>query len=238
VFTTAITTVTYPKISALVAEGKEKEAGSYIENTLIIVIVIFTPLTIGALIMAEPLIKCVFMHGAFDSDSLSFTIGPFVMYMIALLFLALRDVIIKILYAYKDSRANLLGGAITITLNIMLSIMMVKKMGTSGLALATSLSCILSFPFYVFVMTKKRVNVCVKNILRWVVTSIVASGVMGITVGGLTKKYLSVAEQMNVSYYLKTVLIIVIGVIVHFVILMIFNYSKLVYKLKNREHRS
>ena len=238
VFTTAITTMTYPKLSALIADRKEKEAGGYIENTLILVIVIFTPLTVGALVMAAPLIKCVFMHGAFDVSSLSFTVEPFVMYTIALPFLALRDVFIKILYAYKDSKANLIGGAISIALNIVLSLALVKKMGTSGLALATSLSCIISFSLYVFMLAKKNVNVCVKNVLRWIIESIMASGVMGGVVGGLTQSYLGITGSVNVIYYLKTILIIVIGVIIYFAFLLLFNCSATLEYLRNRKTTS
>lgn len=155
IFSIALTTMIYPLLSQAVAEKNMDKVKSILTKGVNIIIVLFVPITAGAIILAKPAVSFVFQRGEFDSISAVMTTTAFVMYSIGLLAVALRDVITKVFYSMQDTRSTLYIGAFAVGTNILLNIILVKVMGHGGLALATSISATISIPIFFIVLRKK-----------------------------------------------------------------------------------
>lgn len=166
VCTSSIGTIFYPKISQIISENNTKKLAILVTKVINILLILFIPITIGGILLSSNIIKLVLMRGNFDIVSLNLTVSPFIMYMISLTFIAIRDLIIKIFYAEGDSRSNLYFGLSSLLVNILLSLLLIKKIGHVGLALGTSLSAIITFPCYMVKLKKIISELSYKKILK------------------------------------------------------------------------
>lgn len=236
VFTTAISTIFYPKLSEMISLKNYKKASYMIEKVIQIIILLFIPLTIGAILLSDEIIKCMLFRGAFDLQSLEFTKWPFIMYSISLVFMALRDIIIKILYASKDSKSNMIMGSVAIIANIILDLILVVKYKHVGLALATSLSCIIAFPGYVKLLKNKFNDINYINIVKCLIVSIISSAIMVFFVLIFKKIFVNYLSSSFLIMIVFLLLIIVIGVLVYFVTLILF-FKKEIKKIYDKKRR-
>lgn len=149
VFTSAVTTIFYPRLSKLTKEGKVERVTELVSRVIRVLILIFVPITIISICMADNIISLVLKRGKFDEASHAMTILPFIAYMVSLTVIALRDLIIKLMYSHDDSKSNLYYGIITVGINVALSVFLVDKLGSTGLAIGTSLANFLTFYLYI-----------------------------------------------------------------------------------------
>jgi putative peptidoglycan lipid II flippase len=92
----------------------------------------------------------------------------------------LRDIISRVFYSLQDTKTPMINGAITIILNIILSLTLVKYMDHAGIALATSISSLFCVVLLFFSLRKKIGPFGEKKIIIIAIKSISASIVMGI----------------------------------------------------------
>ena len=97
---------------------------------------------VSALFVVESsdLVETLLQRGNFDQSNTIMVSGVAVMYAVGFFFMATREVLVKAHYAYQDMKAPVVNSAVGVVLNLALSIVLSKKMGVSGIALATSIS--------------------------------------------------------------------------------------------------
>lgn len=190
IFTIALTTMIYPMLSKSMAENNIQSVKSMISKAVNILVILFVPITIGAILLSEPAISFVYERGKFNHESTINTAIAFQMYSISLLPLALRDVITKVFYSMKDTKSTMHVSVFTVGLCVAFSIILVKPLGHVGLALATSLAETITIPLFFYFLRKRLGNLGMKNSIIIFLKSAIASAVMGVVVY-LTIKYIS-----------------------------------------------
>ncbi len=179
VATTVLATIYYPRISELTSEKNEKGIVGLVEKLLDIILIIIIPINTFCIIFGREEIQIVLMRGSFNAESLAITLSPFIMYMLSLSVIIIRELIIRVMYANGETKLNLCFGAINIGINVILSLIFVKKLEHNGLALATSIAAILTFPLYVRKLYKLVPGINLKKRLNILWKVIVASMTMG-----------------------------------------------------------
>lgn len=174
-----ISTLFYPRISELVASNNNQKLAQEIHFVHNVVILVCIPISIISIVYAEEIIKVVYMRGHFSAESLGLTKTPFAVYSVSLVFIVLRDLIIKVLYAYSDTKSNTIYSILAIFINILVSIILVKPLGHVGLACGTTLSTIITMPLYFRKMSHIVCSYCVKNSMKTMKKIFVASFLMG-----------------------------------------------------------
>jgi putative peptidoglycan lipid II flippase len=106
--------------------------------------IIVIPAVVGLLILRVPIISVLFMHGAFNKSAVDMTAEALFFLVSGLVFWGIRDVFNRSFYALQDTITPMINGAIGIGVNIVMSIMLVKRMGIGGLTLATTISAFVS----------------------------------------------------------------------------------------------
>ncbi|MHC6180703.1 murein biosynthesis integral membrane protein MurJ [Clostridium sp. JNZ X4-2] len=154
-FASAIVTVIFPSLSR---DGSVKNFDNFkahISSAVNNINIIVIPAVIGLLILRVPIISALFMHGAFNKSAVDMTAEALFFLVSGLVFWGIRDVFNRSFYALQDTTTPMINGAIGVGVNIVMSIVLVKKMGIGGLTLATTISAFVSCVLLVKDLRKK-----------------------------------------------------------------------------------
>lgn len=158
VFTTAILTVTYPVLSIAAAKLDYAQIEEILVKCIRLITILLLPVTIIILCDSYDIVKIIFFRGAFGQTALTQTSSVFLYYAIGILFLAYKDIYTRIFYVFHDARTPLFIGIVAISIKLILNFVLVRYMDVSGLALATSISCIVSVVLQRTWLKKKFAN--------------------------------------------------------------------------------
>ena len=179
-FISSITIVIYPMLSKLKSEKQHDKFNEYIKKVINVVILMILPITAIAIVLAEPIVVVLFERGAFDNSATQMTSTALVFYSVGLIGLSLKNVIANVFYSIQDTKTPMYNGVIAVSINIVLNLILVKYMGISGIALATSISSIICVLILLFSLRKKVQGIDFKSMAFTFVKSIFATFVMGI----------------------------------------------------------
>jgi putative peptidoglycan lipid II flippase len=142
----SITTVYFPKFSADHVNENKESIRRTIQDSIIFALLIMIPATIGIIVLSEKIIEILYLRGSFNYDNLLITAKVLIFYSFSMLGFTIRHIIIRVYYSRGNSKTPLLNAIFTIVLNIMLNLLLYfhTNLGLGGLALATSVSFIIS----------------------------------------------------------------------------------------------
>ncbi|AVX30373.1 putative peptidoglycan lipid II flippase [Carboxydocella thermautotrophica] len=139
-FVSAIASVYFPTLSRA---GAARDWGAFNDHLLRAIninIYIILPMAVGLLVLAQPIVRLLFERGAFDSRATAMTAEALAFLSLGLLAFALREIFSRAFYSLQDTLTPLTNGIMTVLLNVGLNAILVRLMGLSGIALATSLA--------------------------------------------------------------------------------------------------
>ncbi len=140
IFSTAISTALFPYLTELVARKDEEKLKSFLKNYIVLISLILLPVTAIIVMYPVEIVKIVFGHGKFDDASVAQTALVLLMYGIGLLLMCLTTIINDIFYILKRTNILLWTTVLMIVSNIILDFAFVRIWEVAGLALATTVS--------------------------------------------------------------------------------------------------
>ncbi len=179
VFIAAIITVIYPLLSK--ASNSEDLNGlkRIIKKGFDMILLIAVPATVGLIIFATPIVELVFQRGQFDALATQMTANALVFYSIGLVTMSLQLLLIRVYYSLQDTKTPMVIGIISVAFNIGLSLILVKYMDHSGLALATSISSMVATILLLWCLGEKIGSLGIKSYIKTLLKTGVASIIMG-----------------------------------------------------------
>ena len=178
-FISTIATVIYPNLSKLSNEDKKEKLVEAIVQSVNTIVLLIIPISIGTIVLAEPVVRIVFERGAFNSASTSMTAIALSCYSIGMLGFGLRQILNKVFYSIQDTKTPMINGALSMGMNIVFNIILVKFLGYAGLALATSISALICI-LLLFNSLKKKIGYFGQDkIIKTTIKSLIAAIVMG-----------------------------------------------------------
>lgn len=180
IFVVSVTTVLYPIISKMAAEGKMRSLKAYLGEAISMVNLLVIPATVGAMIFAREIVILLFGRGAFTPEAASMTGSALFYYSIGMIAFGLRDVLTRAFYSLQDTRTPMINATIAVVINIVLNIVLSRFLGIGGLALATSVSGIISAVLMFVTLREKIGPFGVKEIAKSFVKIACASLFMGV----------------------------------------------------------
>ncbi len=212
-----LSVVCFQKFTELYAENKVDLLLSQFLKYIKLASFFTVPISCGLLVMSNEAVTIVFGRGEFNENAVISTSYVFLFYSLGLTFIVLRELGTKVFYAMHDTRTPMFNSAIGVCINIVLNIILVKKMGAAGLALATSISsgliCMLLFGS----LKKKQEKIQYKRVTVEIIKIVLASAVMCICIM-LSEKYL-----MMLNVYVKSILLVFLGCVVYFAVTFILK---------------
>jgi putative peptidoglycan lipid II flippase len=222
-----IGSVIYPKLSEISSNKNVGQFNEIISRSINIVIMFLIPITIGFIILAEPIIKVLFERGSFDINATEMTKSALIFYSIGIIGFGLRDILGKIYYSLQDTRTPMINGVIAMTLNIILNIILAQCMGHSGIAFATSISSLITVILLIINLKVKLKQLDFSKIKLFLFKSLVSAIVMGIFV---SISYSFMVESLAATIggnFLSLILAVFIGIFVYFGLLKLLKADEL-----------
>ena len=97
-------TVLFPKIAKKFVEKDYVNYHKNIKESLLIILMVYIPLTVLVIIFSKTIVSLVYYRGAFDAESLIRTSNCLVMYTIGIAGISIRDLYMKALYCMEKGR--------------------------------------------------------------------------------------------------------------------------------------
>lgn len=146
--------VLYPNISKTIVEKKYTSFNNKIKKGMIYILMFYIPLTLICILFSKQIVSLVYFRGAFGSESLIKTSNTLVMYFIGIAGISIRDLYIKALYCLEKGKFVIFISFTSVICNIILNIILSKKIGYIGIPLATSLSVWIIIPILILYYKK------------------------------------------------------------------------------------
>lgn len=142
-FVTTFCSMLFSYITAQISQGDEEGAARLTVRSASLLILAFLPVSVLTVLCAEDIVTVVYARGAFGRESVRHTAAALRGYGLMFVPLAFRDLFSRFQYSYKDTRRPMINSAVSIALNIALSVALCPRLGVFGITLATSVSVLL-----------------------------------------------------------------------------------------------
>lgn len=213
----SITTVMYPLISKMAVEkdisGLKKMLLQAIGGINLLVI----PASTGAMMLAEPIVRFLFGRGAFDQQAIAMTSTALFYYSIGMIGYGLRDVLTRVFFSMQDARTPMINGVIATLLNIVMTFIFSRFMGIGGVALATSISALMTTGLLFYSLRLKIGPFGIRGVLISSGKILLASVIMGTA----AKIVVNASDRWPLILSLGSA--IVTGVLIYSLLLILFR---------------
>lgn len=194
-FISTIAAVIYPNLSKLSNEDNKAKFTESVVQSVNTVVLLIIPISVGAIVLAEPVVRIVFERGAFNSKATSMTAIALACYSIGIIGFGLREILNRVFYSLQDTRIPMINGALSMGINIVLNIILIKFLGHAGLALATSISALICIVL-LFNSLKNKIGYFGQDkIMKTTLKSLISAVVMG-----------------GITYFIYNILVNILGV--------------------------
>ncbi|HDK27047.1 MAG TPA: murein biosynthesis integral membrane protein MurJ [Candidatus Atribacteria bacterium] len=180
-FGIAISTAIFPTLSKFSAKDNIFELKKSFLFGLRMLIYITIPSAVGLVVLRRPLIRLIYEHGIFSRIATTMTANALLYYSIGLFAYASVKLITMVFYALKDTKTPVKIGIFIVFVNIILDLILVRYLAHSGLALATSIAAIINMIILLKVLQNKIGSAKSGGQTVFLLKTVVASLVMGIS---------------------------------------------------------
>ena len=181
-FGIAIATVILPSLSASHVNKSDDHFAKTIDWGMRMVCLLGFPAMLGLIVLAEPMLRVLFMRGEFDIQDVSMASMSLFAYGSGLLSFMMVKVLAPGYYSRQDTKTPVKFGIIAMVSNMVLNIIFAIPFGYVGLAIATSLSATLNAGMLWFGLYQQGVyqkqNETVSVLLRIVISGLVMASVV------------------------------------------------------------
>lgn len=218
IFAFSVSTAIYPSISRMVVEKNINGLKESFLKAIGYINLLIIPATVGAMVLSEPIIRFLFGRGAFTEYAISITSKSLFFYSIGMIAFSNREILSKVFYSQQDIKIPTINALISLVLNIVLNVILSNTIGIGGLALATSISAIISTSLLFLSLKNKIGSFDIKFLTVSFVKVVIASIIMGIFV-----KYFYNYMVINSSLGVSLVLSIILGAVVYFLLVFLLK---------------
>ena len=195
-FVASITSVIYPLFSRLTSDNNIEKLKETLATSINSVILIVVPVSIGAFILSEPIVKLLFERGEFTSQDTVVTGQVLACYAIGMLASGIRDILVRVYYSLQDTKTPMKNSILCVGFNVIFNLVLIKYLKAPGLALATSISAILAVTFLTYNLRKKIGRLNGKQMLITLLKTGLSGVVMSIVVLFVYSKIVAISSTL------------------------------------------
>ena len=215
IFAAAIGLSVFPTMTSHVARGEMKEYKQNLTMGLRTVIFITLPASVGLIALSHPVVRAMYQQGAVTTVQIELVSVILVYYCIGVVGYGAQQILNRGFYAVQDTKSPVLINVFVLLFNIIISIILVGPFTYRGLAMAYSLSGLLSMLVLGVALRFKIGQYGGKALVKSALQSIIASAVMGVAVYFVAN---GLEQILDLSSKLMQVLQVGIGITVGVVV--------------------
>ncbi|MEI8350410.1 MAG: murein biosynthesis integral membrane protein MurJ [Candidatus Omnitrophota bacterium] len=177
---TSLSQVLLPTFSRYAVESDRKKLVQSLSFGLRATFFVMVPASVFFMVASRPIISTIFQGGSFDRYAVYMTADVLFFYSIGLCAYAATKILQSCFFALKDTSTPTKLSAVALVINIVLNALLMFPMKLSGIALATSLSGIVT-SIILFLIIRKRISFFeTRRVLVSFLKATVASLAMGL----------------------------------------------------------
>lgn len=165
----SICTVLLSYFSTYVAENRIKELSIKLEECIRLLIIVIGLILVGIITSAQEIVTLLYGRGAFGNEAIRMTSNVFIIYGVGLIFIGIRDVLIRTHYAFQKNKTAMINGIIGMFINIVLSIFLSQIWGVYGIAIATVISYVIIMLLSLYTIRNDIEITHVKDMIKLIV---------------------------------------------------------------------
>jgi len=148
-------TVLLPTVSRLLSTGRHAEAMEVQNRGIELALFLTLPATAAFIFASEPLVRGIFLHGAFKPSDVGRVASALSVFSIGLPSYVLVKVLTPGFYARSDTRTPVRYAIISVGVNIVLNLALIPTIGINGPPLATAISSSVNVAMLYFTLRKR-----------------------------------------------------------------------------------
>ncbi len=138
VFAMAISTAVFPTLAEQSALDRLEELKSTFTASLRLILYLTIPSSVGLIVLGEPIVRLLLQHGDFSAEATQSTVYALGFYALGLAGYATVEIVNRVFYALHDTRTPVAVAFGAFTLNVALSLILMRHLSFGGLALANA----------------------------------------------------------------------------------------------------
>ncbi|MCP4343260.1 MAG: murein biosynthesis integral membrane protein MurJ [Desulfobulbaceae bacterium] len=154
VFGVALSIAMLPILAKQAANKNIAEMKKTMMSSLTMVFALTLPATAGLIVLAEPIIRLIFEHGAFTAADTLATANTLALYSIGLFAYSSNKVLVPAFYALDKTRYPVIASFMAIMFNIIIINLTIDRFGHLAIAFSTSCTMLINFIFLMIVLYK------------------------------------------------------------------------------------
>ncbi len=180
VFGVAISVASLPLIAKYASRNDLTRLKDAFTSSLTMAFCLTIPATVGLYLLAEPIIRLIFEHGAFTAFDTAKTAEALAFYSLGLFAYSAVKIMVPVFFALDDTRYPVIASFIAVLMNIVVITMTLDLFQHRAIAFATSMSMIFNFFFLSIVLYKKVEGYSLAYLVVCFGKICLASGLMGL----------------------------------------------------------
>ena len=237
----SISTVMYPMLSKFASQNNIKAFKWSLIRCINIVIIVMVPVMIGMIIFSTPTVSFLFEGGSFDAKDTYLTSTSLMFYSFGMVAFGIRDIVSRGFYSLQDTKTPVKNAMAAVFIDIIFSIILIKKMGIGGLALSSSISVIFGAILLIISLRRKVGRLGIKSSINTFLKTLIASIIMGVIVKYLYDFIFIIGENfIHKEKYLILIGLIVcslVGAVIYLILSILLNITEIkegIEQIKNR----
>lgn len=182
IFAVAVSTVILPALSKIdISKDKDKYVKT-LDWGVRLVLLLGIPSMCGIIALREPILRVIFMRGAFTADHVLLSSASLLASVSGLCAIMLVRVMVQGFAAIQDTKTPVKCSLIAILSNIIFNLILVYPLGYIGLALSTALAAFVNISLLIFFLHKRDIYRIPVSTLIFVAKALLAGICMVITI--------------------------------------------------------
>ena len=140
VFVLSIANVIFPELSRLSAHGDDGSIAEATGETLLEMLFILIPMSVGLCELSVPLVRLLYEWGGWGADSTALTAGALARLSLRMQAYAMQVIPSRLSYAMQEAKLLLISGAVSVSVKLALCAVLWNRAGIRGLAASLTLS--------------------------------------------------------------------------------------------------
>jgi len=228
IFAGAAATASYPFLAEQAASQQTEDLRRTFSEGLRLLWFIVFPLSVGLMVLSEPITRLLFERGAFDARATHMTAVALFYYSLGIFAHAAYALLVRVYFALQDTATPVKLGLWAVGLNIILNLILVRYLAHGGLALATSIAATANCLLLAYYLRRKLGHLDGQRILRSAAKFAIASLSMGLAVTAAHSYSLPMFDPTLLTHrLLQVVVLIALGGAIYITVAALFNTEEL-----------
>lgn len=212
VVATSIAVYIFPKLSEMFTKKEREKFNATVTNAIVLLLMLIIPITAFMIIFAEPIIRILFMRGNFDNMALEVTKTALQIYSISIIPISINTIIYKVFNSMQKNKIPAFNAVISIVINVVLNLVLVKPLGYKGIIIATAISNIVAMIMIIIKMKKEDIRINYKDLTIYAFKIIIATIISSVV-------SICISKNININIFIKMIVIGMTYLMVYVVIL-------------------